>query len=77
MKKHISTKKLDKILRNTIGLSLEEVRNIAVRVEASENKTETDYPDTEININTQVYLELDDDGKFIKSIRIEREPPFW
>jgi hypothetical protein len=75
MKKRISTKKLDKILRKTIGLSLEEVRNIAVRVEASENKT--DYPDTEININTQVYLELDDDGKFIKSIRIEREPPFW
>jgi hypothetical protein len=75
MKKRISTKKLDKILRKTIGLSLEEVRNIAVRVEASENKT--DYPDTEININTQIYLELDDDGKFIKSIRIEREPPFW
>jgi len=75
MKKHISTKKLDKILRKTIGLSLEEVRKIAVRVEASENKP--DYPDTEININTQIYLELDDDGKFIKSIRIEREPPFW
>jgi hypothetical protein len=75
MKKRISTKKLDKILRKTIGLSLEEVRKIAVRVEASENKT--DYPDTEININTQIYLELDDDGKFIKSIRIEREPPFW
>jgi len=76
MKKRISTKKLDKILRKTIGLSLEQVRKIAVHVEASENKTETDYPDTEININTQVYLELDDDGKFIKSIRIEREPPF-